>query len=274
MATQPSAPPLSLVRIKRKRDEPPLPAFTLGNKRPTLEQQLSLAPNVVPTAVRYRLVGAGAFADSEAQTAVRGQEARRKQNAARYRMVALHRASDAATAAAAAGGPAAPNVLELERCESAEAAASPAKPKLVPFGAPLPPTPEPAADDADPLESIWGDMAAAAAEERGEPPPAESFEAAVAASGAARAAREAKQAASEFVYDEYEVAGGAEDGADDDGGVVGPELWWEELDGEAVAELEGMWLADGDEDSQGELDYPDEESDSADSDAAERGVFR
>ena len=83
--------------------------------------------------------------------------------------------------------------------------------------------------------------------------------------------------AGDFVYDEYSLA--AEDEEDSSGadGAWG-ELWWEELDADAVRELEAVDGAQG-SDSEGEVDYPDEE-DSADGmhsddddDVADRRAF-
>lgn len=263
------------IRIKRKRDEPQLETFVLGgsaSKRPALAQLSLGAPAASgpseksadgaiaepsPRArVRFRLVGtsgAGGFAARD-ERLQRGQRLQgRQQAAARFERVATHRLDeDSATKGVE---------LELRRC-------APAKPKLVPFGSPLPPSTLPpafgatkvatqpssrwtecsgAADaEGDELADVWREAAAAAGLESGE-----------GAKGDAAPAED-----SEFVYDIYEVeAPGKHDAEDAD-----PEVWYEELDAAAVHELEAM-TSEHDSQSEGEQDYPDEESevDSADS---------
>ena len=286
------------VKIKRKRDEPALPGFVLGGsasrKRPTLAQ-LSLGPaaadvaqqpaaapaepadaaaNVAADAaadfgaasapgaastrprVRFRLVGtrnAAGFAvrDERLQRGQRRQGA--QQTSARYQRVATHRLDDD-TGSAAKGVE-----LELRRCDPPP----PPKPKLVPFGAPLPKSGKPvekataygssqsgwtaaaAADEDDPLASMWRDAAAAASLPVADGP---------AADGEGGAA----EAGDEFVYDIYEVE---VDATEEGRGVAEAvdDLWYEELDATAVQGLEDMMSA-RDSDSEEEIDYPDEES--------------
>lgn len=277
VVASPAAASEMLVRIKRKRHEPALPEFVLGRKRPHLSD-LSICGDAteaapVPRRVRYRLVGAGGGAAAATEPAAKrerdaapephdaGPGTKREQHLARYKLVELHRA-------AADSGP---DVLELQRC-APDAAARPARPKLVPFGTPIPPSPpKPArAEEADAvdLDAIWAMRDEAALEEAGggSGDASPGFEAAVAAAAATKAAAAAAAAAEEFVYDEYIVeAGGAPGGGEGPDAEAGvgidetPELWWEELGDAAVAELEAEWGADDPDDSPSEIDYEDEQ---------------
>lgn len=269
----PAAAP-SVVRIKRKRDEPPLTGFILGNKRAhTSFSGLSLdrdgadaasAAEATPPArgTRYRLVsvsgtpwsrgvdGAGSH-DAASLAAMREVDVRRQQTAARFRRVALGRGASSGSHECGT----APGVLELQRL-AVPSSPQPA-PKLRPFGPPLPrrtaaPVPtEPAATEAEVgLDALWADAAAAAE---------------LAAEEAATATGEDEGA---YVYDEYEPTT-AEDGAPEGEECGAPAMiWWEDLDDESLLGEGADALADGEgSDSQGEVDYPDEESDaSADSD--------
>lgn len=286
------------VKIKRKRDEPALPGFVLGGsasrKRQTLAQ-LSLGPAAADEAqqpaaaaaepggaaadvasdvkadfgaaatagavsarprVRFRLVGtrnAAGFAvrDERVQRQQRRQGA--QQTSARYQRVATHRLDDD-TGSAVKGVE-----LELRRCSPPPLP----KPKLVPFGPPLPPSGKPvekaaaygsfqsgwaaaaAAEDDDPLASVWRDAAAAASL------PADDAPAADGEGGAT-------EAGDEFVYDIYEVEVGATEEGHGATETV-DDLWYEELDAAAVQGLEDMMSA-RDSESEDEVDYPDEES--------------
>tara|TARA_B100000795_G_scaffold42199_1_gene27620 strand:+ start:105 stop:1106 length:1002 start_codon:yes stop_codon:yes gene_type:complete len=252
------------VRIKRQRDEPSLPTFVLGgsaSKRPALAQ-LSLDTPAVGSSeasgqdapkpqgkVRFRLVrttGAGGFAARD-ERLQRGQRLQgRHQAAARFQRVATHRLDDDPDGAE----------LELHRC----APAAPAKPKLVPFGPPLPPS-RPAArwadageaeDSRDEMADIWRDAASAASLES-QPVAAEGPEAAEGDSG-------------DFVYDIYEVeteAGTA--GEEGRAPAEDEEVWYEELDAATLLGLEEMLSEHGSGSSEGEQDYPDEESSECDS---------
>ena len=216
------------------------------------------------------------------------QSARAQQAQARYRTVSLRRSSSS-------DGGAAQHVLELQRvagvpkCASvpslpavaASTTAPPPAPKLRPFGPPLPPQPHCApavakvrnggggsshasvsmADAVVDLDSIWRDAAMAA--ELGE----SSMHSSVVSTDANPAVSPGHQDADDFVYDEYSLA--AEDDGDESGSAAAAdvaddgawdELWWEELDANAVRELEEIDDAAG-SDSQGEMDYPDENSD-------------
>ena len=250
------------VRIKRQRDEPALPSFVLGGsacKRPALAQ-LSLdtpagescdgsghgAPKP-PARVRFRLVrttGAGGFAARE-ERLQRGQRLQgRHQAAARFQRVATHRLDDDPS------GTSNSVELELRRCSATTAA--PAKPKLVPFGPPLPPS-RPAAqwagageaeDSRDELADVWRDAASAAGLES-HPDVTDGSEA----------------AEGDFVYDIYEVETGAAMAGEEVGQVSAEdeEVWYEELDAAALHGLEDM-VSEHDSQSEGEQDYPDDES--------------
>lgn len=281
------------VRIKRRREEPALPSFILGGsapKRPALAQ-LSLAAPPAPAAaplpaaasevpdagalagagdggptrprVRFKLVGTKSASGSAVrdERVQRSQRLQGKQQAsARFQRVATHRLGDE-TGSATKGVE-----LELRRC-------APPKPKLVPFGAPLPPSGRRAPDEElapfksswpsdgpadadDELASVWRDAAMAASLVEGD------------AGGAGGGTGGGKgsggdEAGDEFVYDIYEMeteaapAGGGTgvpaDGSGDD------EVWWEEVDASGVLELESM-LSEHDSQSEDELDYPDEEA--------------
>ena len=251
------------VRIKRQRDEPSLPAFVLGgsaSKRPALDQ-LSLDTPAVGSSdasgkgapkpqgkVRFRLVrttgaSGGGFASRD-ERLQRGQRLQgRHQAAARFQRVATHRLVDDPDGAE----------LELRRCSAATAA--PAKPKLVPFGPPLPPS-RPAArwldageavDSRDELADIWRDAASAASLES-HPVAAEGPEAADGDGG-------------DFVYDIYEVESeAATAGEEGRASAEDEEVWYEELDAATLLGLEEMLSEHGSLSSEGEQDYPDEES--------------
>jgi hypothetical protein len=286
---------ISIVRIKRKRDEPPLAEFVLpAPKRQPSLRSLSLdddatttnpsaattagavaagdlstanakgAPSA-PTGRRFRLVGTahvkdGAVnRDAAAVAAAHREQVARQQSDARRKLVALRRVGD---------------VLELQSGAAAAAgggggARSAAAPKLRPFGTPLPPRSQQRSDAAGPaagwsappcangdaddalIESMWADAAAAAA--MGVDADVTSAEGEADADGDG------------FVYDEYYLAEDAEGAGD---GYVPPEIWWEEeLDDELVRQLEAAAGFGGEaSDSEGEVDYPDEESGSEDSD--------
>jgi hypothetical protein len=256
------------VRIKRQRDEPSLPAFVLGgsaSKRPALDQ-LSLDTPAVGSndangqgapkpqgKVRFRLVrttgaSGGGFASRD-ERLQRGQRLQgRHQAAARFQRVATHRLVDDPDGAE----------LELRRCSAA--AAAPAKPKLVPFGPPLPPS-RPAArwldageaeDGRDELADIWRDAASAASLES-QTVAAEGPEAAEGDSG-------------DFVYDIYEVeTEAATAGEEGRASAEDEEVWYEELDAATLLGLEEMLSEHGSGSSEGEQDYPDEESSECDS---------
>ena len=294
----------SVVRIKRKRDEPVLPGFVLSSKRPSLaalsiggneerESQLPLVqpheqqtlgarprdgqpprcdpPPPVKKSTRFRFAGtvpacASSSSNSStststtvtfggslaaAQTFAREMTVRRQQGDARIRAVNIRRSSSTDTAGAVQ------HMLELRRCASSSAldglAGGTAVPKLRPFGPPLPPAPRDAAHASRPsmpadealLEDIWRDAAVASQMVTEET---------------------AAEESDEFVYDEYTIApaGGEADASDVDGASTfesEPEIWWEELDDETV---HGLGLVGGEpeigSDSEGELDYPDEEN--------------
>lgn len=290
------------VKIKRKRDEPALPGFVLGGSAASQKRQslakLSLGPAAADVAqpaaaaaqpadaaadaptngaadfsagsasstissrprVRFKLVGtrnAAGFAvrDERLQRGQRRQGA--QQTSARYQRVATHRL-DGDTGSDTKGVE-----LELRRCPPPP----PPKPKLVPFGAPLPPSGKPvekaaafgssspsgwaaaaAADEDDPLASVWRDAAAAASLPVADGP-------------AADGEGGSMEADDEFVYDIYEVEVGATDEAPGAAEAV-DDLWYEELDPAAMHGLEEMMSA-ADSDSEDEVDYPDEESSSA-----------
>jgi hypothetical protein len=261
------------VRIKRKRDEPLLPSFVLSSKRPALSG-LSLTdadtPQQPPATTRYRLVSTvpahagrtdGSPRTPAMQAAARERGVGRQQSDARYRTVALRRSNSGV-------GSTLQHVLELSvirRCASVPEISPAAKAhKLRPFGPPIPRSSPPAAaasasagvDDAL-LEEIWRDAATASAEMAAadESPPADD---------------------AEFVYDEYSIApaeaGESEGAAHDEPTIEADSLWWEELDAEAVSELEAQAAAEG-SDSQGEQDYPDDESGGSDSEDERRAYF-
>ena len=296
----------SVVRIKRKRDEPVLPGFVLSSKRPSLanlslggndeyESQQPLAqpqeqqsqgarpldgqaprcdpPPPSKKSTRFRFAGtvpagAGSCSNSSstttsatvtigtsmaaAQTFAREVTVRRKQTDARIRAVNIRRSSSTDATGAVQ------HMLELRRCASSSAldeldSGKSAVPKLRPFGPPLPPAPRAAGHASRPsmppdealLEDIWRDAAVAsqmATEEM------------------------AAEESDEFVYDEYTIA--PADGDADASGVDGvpafesePELWWDELDEETVHSLVGGGPEIG-SDSEGSLDYPEEEEQS------------
>ena len=251
------------VRIKRQRDEPSLPAFVLGgsaSKRPALDQ-LSLDTPAAGSSdasgqgtpkpqgkVRFRLVrttgaSGGGFASRD-ERLQRGQRLQgRHQAAARFQRVATHRLVDDPDGAE----------LELRRCSAGTAA--PAKPKLVPFGPPLPPS-RPTArwldageavDSRDELADIWRDAASAASLES-HPVAAEGAEAAEGDGG-------------DFVYDIYEVESEAATvGEEGRASAEDEEVWYEELDAATLLGLEEMLSEHGSLSSEGEQDYPDEES--------------
>ena len=102
-----------------------------------------------------------------------------------------------------------------------------------------------AADEDDPLASMWRDAAAAASLPVADGPVADGE------GGAA-------EAGDEFVYDIYEVEVGANEEGRGAAEAV-DDLWYEELDATAVQGLEDMMSA-RDSDSEEEIDYPDEES--------------
>lgn len=259
-----------VVRIKRKRDEPPLAGFVLGSKRPNLASlSLDVPAAAAAQGTRYRLVSRGALCqpgapdafqtptrDAAALAAAREQGVRQQQAAARFRRVVRMRSADDVFGGGAA---AATGVLELQRCG---AASHPEKPKLRPFGPPLPPRtaappPRVAAEGRVDEADLWADAAAAA-----ELVAAEEEDAAAAVAAAERD--------EQFVYDEYEPTAAGEDAPDVE--LFTPQIWWEDLDGEGFVD-EDAALYDGEgSDSQGEVDYPEEEEgdESADSDDGDR----
>jgi len=242
------------VRIKRTRDEPSLPGFTLGRpvKRPSLAG-LSLAAEAPAEDSargsscrrrRYRLVatvtangrpvlGPSAFAGC------REQQQRRvglQQVEARYQRVASRRTSALADGLQS-------GVLDLVRCSARRPS------RLVPFGPPLPPASLAAhtwsalPPEDGPHAHIWRDAAAAAAQEEGASP-----------SGASCAA----EPDDDCVFDIYEETqeSGSEGACSSQ---LDQELCWDEDDD---IELDGGDSAGSD--SQGEVDYPDEESEGED----------
>ena len=277
------------IRIKRKRDEVSLPEFVLAsNKRPSLLERLSLsdepaaekkkgaapAPPAAST-VRYQLVGTAvrrggaAVRDPAALALAREHALRQARGVEKYRKLALLRNTS---------GSSEDSVLELQTCSSADAQAArratgaAAKPKLRPFGPPLPATNarteahvETSSGGMISEAELWADAGQAA------------IEAAAEAEKEAAAAAAAAAEESGFVYDEYVVqpdgennqaaAEGAASGAGAGGfdGWSVPEIYW---DDELAAEYGEDLRADGgeDSDSNGEVDYPDEESDGVDSD--------
>jgi len=214
--------------------------------------------------------GKASIKDAPAQATAREQAVRqqqkqqqKQQHAARFRLVAHHRGGGAGVA----------GVLELQRCEVA-----PPKPKIVPFGAPLPPSGRAAgperwvqpgplerwADSPDPaprpgsledeLEQVWRDAAAAAAEEKAK-------------------VQAGDGDGGEYVYDEYMAADGGDDEGGDDEAVFEEEIWWDEAE-EAALDASGYEYSD--EDSNAEQDYPDEESsgdEREDDDEYRRGYY-
>ena len=177
---RPHSEEVQTIRIKRSRNDPSLPTFILGgstSKRPALAQLSLDAPqdgterNAVnaPKAavrVRFRLVHtakAGGFAarDERLQRGRRLQD--RQHAAARFERVATRRLDDDTSTAVE---------LELRRCSARDPAT---KPKLVPFGPPLP-SAQPVArdqafrwigvgcpeDQSDELAGVWREAAAAA----------------------------------------------------------------------------------------------------------------
>lgn len=293
-AESPAPVPMS-VRIKRQRDEPSLPGLVLGSgptKRPTLASlSLGGASSAAPPpqavskasiARRYRLV-ATVFADgrlaasqarepsgeADGSAALKRQAHQtaqaRQQTAARYERVRSSRLGSGAIAPAT-------DVLELQRVKETphRAAATPEKPKLVPFGPPLPSSAARkaaaeasavagagAVSAASRVSGRWGggdwtgpsgegaeaDMwrDAAAAEEEEPPLPL---------AGAAEA--------DDAVFDVYELMDEAEAVDADEGGPAEFErIWWEEAEDELVGDADG---ASRDSDSDGaELDYPEDE---------------
>ena len=282
-ALRASETPPVVVRIKRKRDEPPLDGFVLSSKRrPTVS---SLSVNSEPlAATRYRLtgtvdrVGGGIFEPSPQSTtgissddpALRPrhqahlQRVRVAQSHARYHTIALRR-----SCSTDGGDSSAPQqVLELQRCASVPSLATLASgaepPVLRPFGPALPPRsskPQSATgsnctiqDHVD-IDQIWRDAEAAA--RMSDMRPGHIADAASPAATAGYA-----DDADDFVYDEYSVA------LDScPGDAAWGELWWEELDQDEVDELQAMG-GGADSDSQGEVDYPDDESAGSSSDDA------
>ena len=279
----------TLVRIKRKRDEPALPGFVLGGKAKSSRSSLASlllggAPScpVAPVPQRYKLVSttanggadsaspAGATpvsikaSTSQSAAALREQVARqqqKQQQAARFKLVAMRRSGSAAEA----------GVLELQRF-----AYAPPAPKLVPFGAPLPlsgrsarperwaattdPAPRPG-DLEDELAQVWADAAVAAAEGQ-----AHSAGASAAGEGGGLGGSEGED---EYVYDEYTVA----DGADDQEGsdvMCQEEIWWEEVDLDAFGLEEGADYSDDDSNAEGQ-DYPEDESSDVEDDNRRSG---
>ena len=299
-----------IVRIKRKRDEPVLSGFLLGTKRrPASISNLSVDTQPELTVMRYRLVGTkvltgGLFvptalsapppqqpaADSaEARARAHQQSARALQSEARYRTVSLRRSSSI-------DGGAQQHVLELQRVPPVHKCASvpsltgiaasatpttpPPRPKLVPFGPPLPPQPQYAVSSgwrapstfSEPHGDIWADAAVAAA--LGEDARADAAAAAALGEDGATRSTDVEPSSSvadvgDFVYDEYSLAAPEEAPEEASSGTDGlwGELWWEELDADAVRELEEADDAQG-SDSGDEVDYPDEE-DSDDDDEEE-----
>lgn len=286
-----------IVRIKRKRDEPALSGFLLGAKRrPASISNLSVDTQLEVAVTRYRLVGTkvltgGLFvptalsapppqqpaADSaEARARAHQQSARALQSEARYRTVSLRRSSSI-------DGGVQQHVLELQRVPPVHKCASvpsltridasatpttpPPRPKLVPFGPPLPPQPQYAVSSgwrapstsSEPHGDIWADAAVAAA--LGEDARADAAAAAALGEDGATQSTDVEPSSSvadlgDFVYDEYSLAAPEEASSGTDG--LWGELWWEELDADAVRELEEADDAEG-SDSGDEVDYPDEE---------------
>jgi len=160
---------------------------------------------------------------------------------ARYQRIASRRADGA--------------VLELERCapRRTDAGGPPPRPKLRPFGPPLPKT-QPAdgwlagAAEDDELGSIWREAAAAAA---------------ASGDGADGQEHGHGNGEAECVYDLYEPVGGEAEGEDGATRAAAYEceelLWVEPLDELLDDPLE---QSDG-SDSQGEVDYPEDEGGSA-----------
>ena len=303
-ATTATSTATKIVRIKRKRDEPALPEFVLAAKRPSLIDRvagLNRSPGTAAERVaafaaearqppqeqsvrtRYKLVGTAsvrggaAVADPAALAAAREQKLQLSRDAARFKRLTRLRGS--ADSAADDG------VLELQTCASADAeakakaakAAANAKPKLVPFGPPLPKpdrSPKPAEkqvktnsggviSEAD----LWAEMTAASA-----------MDAEEAAAAKAKKAAEA-DADDDYVYDEYAleeevvspsaIVGMARE--NEAHGWMPPEIYWEEelvaddLMGENGGEGNGAY-DDEDYDSNGEVDYPDMKAECSDSD--------
>lgn len=278
---------IGVVRIKRKREEPAIPSLLLGDraKRPsfaglslggdTPAGDAPVAPNLAGASSkqRYRLVSSvparpgeaaprnAALGMPSAVAASRVQQLAATQAAARFRLVALRRAEGGAADGAMV------DVLELQRCSAPV-------PKIVPFGTPLPPTadaqaasaawvpPSPSpfpsmlGDEDDAMEQIWRDAAAAA---QLSPP----------RSDAGLHAGEA-----EFVYDEYVVDDGRADGEGEGGAAVGALegeaiIWWDEIEEDGLIGEDERYSEGSD--SQGEQDYPeDESSDGAGDDGGER----
>jgi hypothetical protein len=249
-----SQPAPAVVRIKRKRDEPVLPSFVLGIKRPALSDlSVDDVPRPALTPTRYKLVStvpagtsrtAAAHHTAAAQAERREHSAQLRQTEARYRAVSLRRRSH--DNGSNAGDQ---RVLELRRCASVPEMSPSGRPKLRPFGPPLPPSsraqrPFPANESVsdDPLADIWRDAAIAS-----------TMDSADAGGG--------EEDTDEFVFDEYSIAtaaeggGGEGDAIEDPALFAEPEIWWEDLDEETISELEAR---DADSDSQGEMDYPDE----------------
>ena len=306
-----AAAPPTIVRIKRKRDEPPLPEFVLASKRPSLArltlddgdgdgtrvphpgagapgsaaQGASNDGNTKAAAAgtqresasssrrtKYRLVnGAGT---AQQATAAREQAVKQQQSASRQRRIVAMRRT--------AGAAGTPDVLELQLDDAASSANGSAKPKLRPFGPPLPksappPPPEPVepADEAALLDSIWADAAAAATLGGGD---SDSDR------GTFPGATMGDKDDDGYVIDEYVVGDddlpeqGSGAGAPGwDAGWEPPEIWFEEvMDADLVSQLEAEagFGGGGASDSEGEVDYPDEESGGDDDDDDDERPYR
>ena len=253
-----------VVRIKRKRNAPSLPGFVLGHpaKRPAL-QGLSIAADQPRR--RFRLIATetewgtnvatpGAPRSSaprhmpsqpgqrrQQQREQRQLEAQRQQDAARYQRIASLRNDIAGRDSSA--------TLVLERCELP-------KPELMPFGPPLPPARRPVPT----TQTLAG---CSVCPNKDDPP--SSWHAALAAVEAEQRQLQLQASADICVFDVYEeLELDACDGAFQEGEFE-QELRWDEPEDDLFDDDGGGSAAESD--SQGEVDYPDEEESDDGSDA-------
>jgi len=238
-----------VVRIKRKWDAPSLPGFTLGqpaSKRPAFE---GLSLDSKPSR-RFRLVATqtewgenatmpgsqGSGSQSEQRKQQQRKQRQEQQGAARYRRVTSLRNESADGES---------SMLVLERCEVP-------KPALVPFGEPLPPAERPSpttqklagwrsCPNNNDLPSCWQDALAAVEEEQRQ-----------------HQLQAAEASEDSCVFDVYEELRDRTDVGPLEG-VFEQELCWDDAEDDLFDDDGG---SAADSDSNGEVDYPDEEGES------------